>query len=329
MAQSATPWRSYSRYLRERHGRTVYRVPVDAGFGCPNRAGGRAGAGCVYCSGGGGRVACAAPVQDQVEDGIRFLRRRYGAEAFILFFQSYSNTNAPLDALRAVYDAGLALAPFVGLNVATRPDCLDEARADLLASYAATGREVWCELGLQSAHDTTLARIRRGHTLADFVRAFRLLRERGVRIGVHLIFGLPGEGRAEIMATIETLAALVPDGVKIHNLHVAAGTPLSAEYAAGELTVPQEARHLSWVADALERLPAETVIMRLLCDTPRDRLQAPRRGWDKREFTVALERRMREGGMRQGRLYTAGSPVPAAIPPLSLTLHRAGSTLFP
>ena len=313
VAEPDAPYLSYSRYLRERHGCRVFRVAVDAGFSCPH---GR----CTYCTPGGARApylgdhACAPDLEAQVRKGIDFLRKRYGAEAFILFFQARSNTNAPVEALRRVYDAGLSLASFRGLSVATRPDCVDQARADLLASYAGRGLEVWCELGLQSAHASTLQRIHRGHTMEDFRRAFALLRERSVKVAVHLIFGLPGEGQAEIRETVEAVAALAPDGVKIHNLHVPRGTSVARELEAGELIVPSPETHLQWVMDAIERLPPSTVIMRVVCDTPKESLAAPRRFWEKQAFVAALEAAMRAGGRRQGRL--AGQA----------TQQRAGAT---
>ena len=304
------PYLTYSRYLNDRHGCTVYRVAVDAGFSCPNRPEGRGSRGCTYCAEGGGRAPylsaeSGAAVEKQVREAMAFLRSRYGAEAFILFFQAFSNTNAPVATLREVYDRGLALAPFRGLNVATRPDCLDAEKADLLASYRDRGLEVWAELGLQTSDELTLRRVERGHTAADFLRAFRLLRERGVKVAVHLIFGLPGEDMAEILRTAEFLAGIHPDGVKIHNLHVPRGTVVAEELAKGELTAPGAPRHLEYVIAALERLPPNTVIMRLTCDTPEERLAAPRHFWPKEVFLERLAETMRGRGARQGRWYRA------------------------
>lgn len=321
---SEPPYLTYSRYLKKRHGCSVYRVAVDAGFSCPNRGGGRSGKGCSYCDAEGSRapsvsrnaprfeVGCSqggrAPLdlgslERQVHESMSFYRRTHGDCAFILFFQAYSNTNAPVEDLRRIYDEGLALADFRGLNVATRPDCLDEAKADLLASYEARGLEVWVELGLQTANDATLRRIGRGHTAADFERAFAMLRERRLKIAVHLIFGLPGEGLQEITHTMSALALLRPDGVKIHNLHVPVGTTLAAEYQKGEFSVPSPQRHVDYTIAAIERLPPGTVIMRLTCDTPAEKLAAPRAFWPKERFLAALEKEMSARGACQGKLY--------------------------
>ena len=311
------PFRLYSRHLKEKYGRSAWRVAVDAGFSCPNRGPDRASAaapspatGCSYCDGQGSRapyLGTEKDLQGQVRGALAFLRRRYGAGEFLLYFQAFSGTYAPPQRLREVYDLCLALAPFRELIVSTRPDCLDEERADLLASYRERGLEVWVELGLQSAHDGTLRRIGRGHSAEDFVRADRLLAERGIRRAVHLIFGLPGEGTGEILETVRFVSALDPEGVKIHNLHIPRGTRLAAEYLAGEITCPSPGRHLEWVVRALERLPPRTLVMRLTCDTPADRRIAPRESWEKGRFYEAVRRRMLSLGTWQGRLRGAGA----------------------
>ena len=227
---SEPPYLTYSHYLRQRYGCVVYRVAVDAGFSCPNRKDGVLPGGCSYCAVDGSRApylnvrgavipGCAQaarpgePGEPRLPGGKRnpFLSKRYAARAFILFFQAYSNTNAPgCPSCAGCTTTGLSLAPFLGLNVATRPDCLDEEKARLLASYRERGLDVWVELGLQSANDQTLRRIGRGHTSEDFRRAFDLLKDHGLKVGVHLIFGLPGEGWSEIMATMELVAGLAP-----------------------------------------------------------------------------------------------------------------------
>jgi radical SAM protein (TIGR01212 family) len=313
---SEPPYLTYSRYLKQRHGCTVHRVAVDAGFSCPNRKGGRTSDGCSYCDAEGSRAPyVSGDLERQVREGISFYRRVHGDGGYILYFQAYSNTNASVNELRALYDAGLALADFRGLNIATRPDCLDEDKADLIASYRQRGLEVWVELGLQSANDETLKRVGRGHTAGDFERAFRMLRRQGLKIAAHLIFGLPGEGAREIAQTMRFLARLGPDGVKIHNLHVPLGTILAREYLRGELTVPSPRRHLEYVISAIELLPPRAVIMRLTCDTPTERLAAPRNFWPKEKFLSTLDSEMRARGARQGRLFEgAGVDAEIALP---------------
>ena len=323
----------YGRYLRDTYGETAYRVAVDAGFSCPNRGPDRSRRGCTYCDEYGSR----APYQErawrgadgagdpdarrresirlQVEGGLAFLRSRYGARIFLLYFQAFSGTYAPVETLRRTYDFALDLPPSLGLPpfreliVSTRPDCIDREKADLLAAYRSDTREVWVELGLQSAFDETLERINRGHTFGYFTAAFGLLRDRNVKLAVHLIFGLPGEGLEAVLETTRRVAALRPEGIKIHNLHIPRGTAMLEEYGLGEITVPSSRRHLEYVIRALELLPPDTVIMRVTCDTPKERLILPRRFWDKGRFYSELRGEMRRRGTYQGRLWAARSEV--------------------
>jgi radical SAM protein (TIGR01212 family) len=336
------PFTSYSRYLRDRYGGPVQRVAVDGGFSCPNRGPDRSAPGCAYCDAYGsrapylrdldrgraqggptaeahGRPTSAAEgaadrrsprlqerldsVTAQVKRAESFLRARYGPGERILYFQAFSGTYGSVAELRRLYDHALALGRFRELIVATRPDCVAPETAELLAGYQRPGREVWVELGLQSANDATLERIGRGHTVARFGEAFSLLRGRGIKVAAHVIFGLPGEGLVEILSTIRYLAGLEVNGLKIHNLHVPRDCPMAAEALSGELTVPCAARHLEYVAHALELLPPHTVIMRLTCDTPEDRLLLPQRFLAKAAFYEQLRSLMRREGMRQGRLW--------------------------
>jgi radical SAM protein (TIGR01212 family) len=217
-----------------------------------------------------------------------FLRRRYKARQFLLYFQAFSGTYAPVAELKAVYDYALSLGDFRQLIVSTRPDCVDAEKAGLLAGYARPDRDVWVELGLQSAREFTLKRIRRGHGLLEFENAFRLLRERGIKIAVHLVFGLPGENAEDIEASLRYLAALAPEGVKIHNLHIVHGTPLYDEFLAGELSLPCAARHIQYITRAFEILPEGTLFMRFTCDTPAGLLAYPRHFPDKARFLRML-----------------------------------------
>ena len=315
-------FRGYAGYLRARYGSPAYRVAVDAGFGCPNRGPDRGRPGCLYCDEHGAlapyQEAFEAPdapfeqrlasIRRQVERGTAFLRRRYGAEIFLLYLQAFSGTHAPAPELARVYDFALACGDFRELIVSTRPDCIDPERARLLASYQERGLEVWVELGLQSACDDTLARVRRGHTVADFSRAFRLLRAAGVKLAVHLIFGLPGEGLDRILETVRFVADLEPEGVKIHNLHVPLASPLAAEHRAGELVAPCAPRHLEYVLRALELLPPRTVILRLTCDTPAGRLAAPRGFEPKAAFYRKVRAGLAARGTRQGALWRPAPP---------------------
>ena len=297
-------FRQYSQYLKEKYGETVYRIGVDGGFSCPNRGENRESPGCSYCDVYGVRAAYIGEtfqtMEDQISKSAAIMRRRYGAEKYILYFQAYSSTWAPAEDLRKIYDHGLSLDNFVELVVSTRPDCLEDPVADLLASYKSPDFDVWTELGLQSAHDSTLKRINRGHDLKTFEKAYFRLRSRGIKVAVHLIFGLPGEDREQILETVRYLADLEPEGVKFHNLHIPTGAPLYSEFQSGELSFPDSLRHVEYVADALELLPEETVIMRLTTDTPRLRHEIPGAFLNKSRVYELLRQELSERGSCQG-----------------------------
>ncbi len=308
--QTSLPYQSYSAYLKKRYGTAAYRVAVDAGFTCPNRAGGRSGEGCSYCEISGARAVYLdqtgpEEMKKQVARGVKFLTKRYDARILLLYFQAYTNTFGSVDELRSLYNGCLELAPFRELIVSTRPDEIDLPRADLLASYRTENFDVWVELGLQSVHDQTLKRVNRGHDSAAFFCAFELLRERNIKTAVHLIFGLPGEGRREIMESVRRVAALRPEGIKLHNLHIPVSSPLYREYLKGSVTVPSAARHAEYVAEALTLLPPETIIMRMTCDTPSARRAAPLWVPRKSAFSNEVVRLMNEKKERQGDRFPA------------------------
>lgn len=310
------PFLSYSKYLKSRYGHPIYRVGVDAGFSCPHRAKG----GCSYCESHGARAVYLRNdenpsligrslderkqfIEKQIDGGLAFLRRRYEAEEYILYFQANTNTNAPISELKELYDHALSLGNFREFAVSTRPDCMDNEIVDLLSSYITDEREVWVELGLQSGNDKTLERIGRGHGVADFLQAYDRLSRVGIKIAVHLILGLPGEGIAELSRTLEIVSALKPDGVKFHNLHIPRGTELFEEYLRGEISSPSLDRHVELLVYSLERLPPETVIMRLSTDTPGG-VPAPRRFGNKNILYQSLERALNAGNTFQGKLYS-------------------------
>ena len=308
------PFFTYSSYLKQRWGKPVFRVGVDAGFSCPHASSG----GCSYCDSQGGRAAWLRNSQhgdlkrvddqeklvslgQQIDTGMEFLKRRYKAEGFILYFQANSNTFAPVNQLKRLYDFGLSRGPFCELAVSTRPDCLSPEQISLLGSYQNPERDVWVELGLQSGDDATLKRINRGHTREKFIDSFLKLREAGIKIIVHLILGLPGEGKRELGETLRLLRQLKPEGIKLHNLHIPRNTALFEEYLRGELTAPSSLRHLDLLIYALERINPETIVLRLTCDTPGGP-GAPRHFWNKSKIFSELKKTMLQKDSFQGKM---------------------------
>lgn len=289
----------------------VHKISVDAGFGCPNRGGSRDLPGCLFCDpGGSGAVGIdrRLGVAEQLALGKEVMTRKYRAEKFLAYFQPFSNTAAAPEALRALYDEALAVADVVGLAVGTRPDCLGDAVLDLLGDYHRR-TYLWLEIGLQSRHDRTLAWLRRGHDYAAFLAAYAAAKARGLRVCVHLIIGLPGEGRAELLETVSELARLRVDGVKLHLLHVLDGTPLGDLYRGGEIRLLEQPEYIDLVVDVLERLPATTLIHRLTGDGPRATLLAPLWSVNKWEVLNAIDAELARRGSEQGcRLDEGGQP---------------------
>lgn len=295
----------YSTHLKQRFGGRVHKISVDAGFGCPNRHGGREAHGCIFCDpGGSGAVGIerSEPIAGQIERAKELMRRKYRAKWFIAYFQPFSNTFAPVATLRDRYDQAMAVEDMVGLAVGTRPDCLPEPVLDLLGEYHER-TYLWLELGLQSIHDRTLDFLRRGHDYACFLDAYRRAKQRGLRICAHVILGLPGETRDDILATADELARLEVDGVKLHLLHILNGTPLGELYKQGQISMLAMQEYVELAVDFIERLPPETLIQRLTGDGPRDILLAPAWSLNKWEVLNAIDAELERRGTCQGAVY--------------------------
>ncbi|MGA7578481.1 MAG: TIGR01212 family radical SAM protein [Desulfobaccales bacterium] len=271
------PYLDLNTHLRRRFGQRVQKIALDAGFTCPNRDGRVARGGCLYCNARGsgtGAWARGLNLTAQLRQGLARLKDRYQTDRFIAYFQSFSNTYAPVARLQALYDEVLGFPEVVGLSVGTRPDCLEEGALELLAGYARE-RLLWLELGLQSAHDRTLAALNRGHDVACFSRAVERAAARGLEVVAHVILGLPGEGPAEMAATADYLASLPLQGVKIHLLYVVRGSALAHLYQQGAYTCLSEDSYVSLAVDFVERLPRRLVIHRLSGDPHPQELLAP------------------------------------------------------
>jgi len=307
------PFRDYAGFLRERYGEVLYRVPLDLGLSCPNRQPDGSG-GCTFCGGTGSRAPhlgrVPSPLREQVERGVRSARERYGATAFMAYFQAFTSTHAPAAVLRPLLAEALSAAPFRAVTVSTRPDCLPEATLDLLAELAAT-HDLWVELGVQTVHDRTLAAIRRGHDAACSEQAVRALAARGIPVVPHIILGLPGETLDDYRETARRIAGWPCSGIKIHNLHIVAGSELAGIWQTDPFPLLDEHQYAAALIEVLRRLPPDWPILRLASDTPADQLLAPRWWFDKGQFRQYLERQMREHGWRQGDLLTP-KPVGAA-----------------
>ena len=296
------PYNTLNHYLRERFGARVAKISIDAGFGCPNRDGTISSKGCVFCNAKGSGTGFhqrGISVTEQVRKALPWLKKRYRTDKFIAYFQAFTNTYGPVAELEAIYAQALAFPEVKVLAVGTRPDCLDPAKLDLLARIDKT-TEVWLELGLQSAHDSTLARINRGHDFETFARAAREATERGLMVFAHLILGLPGEGFAEAAATVERIAGLGLAGVKLHGLFVPRDAPLGELYRRGEVSLLTRQEYVDLVCRLVPLLPRGWIVQRIVSDPSRWSLLAPRWMLAKEEIIQEIQDRLRARGVRQG-----------------------------
>lgn len=322
MPPPARRYRALSGYLRERFGVRVRSVTLDAGFTCPNVDGTVTTGGCVYCdnrSFSPNRRLPRATITAQLQRGVTILTRRYQAERFIAYFQAGTNTHGPEEKLRRLYDEALAHPLVVGLAVGTRPDSVPDPVLDLLQGYARRV-PVFLELGLQTVHRRSLEWMNRGHGPEAFFDAAHRCRGRGLDLCAHVILGLPGETRDDMLATADALAGLAVGGVKIHNLYVVKGTPLEEMYHRGEVTLLEKDEYVSVLCDFLERLPAETVVHRLSGESPPDWFVAPRWAMDKPALLRAIDEELvRRDGCQGKHARPAAAPV---LKRVSLPLAR-------
>lgn len=297
---------TYDYYLRRTYGGKCAKITLDAGFTCPNIDGSCGRGGCIYCSDRGsgdfaadGRLSLTEQYRIQTEK----MRRKWDTDRFIPYLQAHTNTYAPIDRLRAVYEETLALPGAVAMHIATRADCLGK---EVVALLREVGERIplTVELGLQSVSDETARRIGRGHTFAAFLSGYEELRRGApnVRVAIHLINGLPEETREQMLENVRQVAALHPDEVKLHLLHVLKGTPLSCLYERGEYIPMTKEDYVETVAEQLALLPPETVIGRLTGDGAADALLAPL--WSLKKVTVLndIDKKLYETGSFQGKL---------------------------
>lgn len=294
-----------SHFLLKRFGGRIHRVSVDGGFTCPNVDGTVATSGCVYCdnrSFSPPRRGVRLPVLNQIDSGIDAISQRLaGDRDYLAYFQAGTNTYGPLEKLERLFRQALAHPRIRGLVIGTRPDCVPDSTLDLLEEMARS-HFVSVEYGLESPHEASLRWMNRGHDAACFFDAVRRTRGRGIDISAHVILGLPGESREDMLATADLLAGCGLDGVKIHNLYVVKGTPLESQYRSGEVRVLERDEYLDLFIAFLERLPSHLVIHRVIGDAPRDYLVAPDWVRRKAEFLFQLDREMTRRATWQGRL---------------------------
>ncbi|MBU1397555.1 MAG: TIGR01212 family radical SAM protein [Proteobacteria bacterium] len=290
-------------YFRNIFGCRVQKITVDAGLNCPNRDGTISEHGCIYCNSKGsgtGAHARGLSVSEQLVSGKAVLSGRYGAKKFIAYFQSFSNTYAPYEKLKKLYDEALSVEDIVGLSIGTRPDCINEPVLNLLQNYS-KDYLVWMEYGLQSANDSTLMLINRGHDFECFRKAVELTKGRNIKICAHVILGLPGEDKSRMLETAKAVGDLQIDGIKIHLLYVVKGTKMEDMYLHGSFRCLEQEEYCEIVCDFLELLPEEMVIQRLTGDPHRDELVAPMWALEKAKTLSLIKNTLEKRASRQGK----------------------------
>ncbi|MBR6782339.1 MAG: TIGR01212 family radical SAM protein [Clostridia bacterium] len=306
-SEGSKRYHTYDYWLKSTFGGKCAKIPLDAGFSCPNLDGVCGTGGCIYCSGRGSgdfAEASSVPLREQYDRQRAFLAGKWPTERCIPYFQARTNTYAPVDVLRPIFEEALTWPGVAGMSIATRADCLPTDTVSLLAELSEK-TVLTVELGLQTAHDTTAVAINRGHTYADFLDGYNRLRAGApkVLICIHLIMGLPHETEEDMLETVKRVAALRPDQVKLHLLHVLGGTALGDLYEEGKYIPMEREDYISAVVKALELLPPETVVARVTGDGAARDLLAPLWSRRKREVLNAIDKVLLANDTCQGAKY--------------------------
>ena len=299
-------------YCRETFGEKLYKISLNGGFTCPNRDGALGSRGCIFCSAGGSGDFAEDPhasIATQIEAGKKKVEKKMKSGGhYIAYFQAYTNTYAPLERLEALFTAAISHPDIRVLSVATRPDCIPEETVALLARLNRI-KPVWVELGLQTIHEESARYIRRGYPLAVYEDALRRLKEAGLTVITHVILGLPGETREDMLETIKYLAKgikdTLTDGITLQLLHVLRNTDLAEDYLAGRFSVMTLEEYLPLLADCVRRLPPDMVVHRITGDGPKNLLLAPLWTGNKRLVLNAITRYFKEEQVQQGELFPA------------------------
>ena len=298
-------YRSFGSFMRTEFGFTVYKVNVDAGFTCPNRDGTLGLSGCIYCNNDSFRPNSCQPtlsLAEQIGNGINHIRKRYKANKFIVYFQPYTNTYAPLETLRGLYTEALNQPDIIGLAIGTRPDAVDEEKIRMLGEFAEK-HFILIEYGLQSIYDKSLSFINRGHDYANFLKAIHMTKDRGINIGAHIIAGFPTEMREEMLAMAEEISSLPIRFLKVHQLQVVRDTPLADMYKETPFYTFGYEEYLEFIVDFIERTSPDIVFQRLFATAPDSILVAPDWRRSRHQILSDIEKKLEKRDTHQGRKY--------------------------
>lgn len=301
MNQIALPYFDFKSYLQKQFGTKVYKVSVDAGFTCPNRDGTVGHGGCTYCNAyGSGNGLRKTDIPGQIKKGIAFAKERYRAKKFIVYFQAFTNTYAPVEDLQRIYDQAFCDPDIVALSIGTRPDCIDDQKLQLINSYA-QNYEVWVEYGLESSWDRTLKLVNRLHTYQDFCDAVEMTKTYPkIKMATHVILGLPGETKEDMITTVQRVAALGLHGIKIHSLYIEKNTGMYRYYQKNPFPLMSLDEYAQLVVKALTYLPKDMVIHRITGDPIGPELFLPRWTNRKQDVMNRIHDLLRQLNLEQG-----------------------------
>ena len=300
-------YNDYSSFFKILFRERVQKLSVDGGFTCPNRDGRKGTGGCTFCNNHSFNpdyCRASTDIRTQVEEGRRFFARKYQGQKYLAYFQAYSNTYAPLEILKARYEEALSCSDIVGIVIGTRPDTVQDEILDYIAELARRCY-VCVEYGVESANEEILKRINRGHTFAEAEEAIAKTAERGIKVGAHLIFGLPGETRESMLEGVIRLCDLPIDVLKLHQLQIIRGTRMAEEYlqnpSAFRLYTLEE--YLDFVATVIEHIRPDVYLERFVNQAPEEYLIAPKWGIKNFEFVAKLDKKLKEKDIWKGKKY--------------------------
>ena len=299
------PFYSINQYNRKVYGEKVYKISLNGGMTCPNRDGTLGTKGCIFCSkGGSGDFAASAvlSISEQIEEAIERISRKYTGNSYIAYFQAFTNTYAPISHLEKIFTEAIMDSRISGLAIATRPDCLEPDKIELLSKLNQI-KPVTIELGLQTTNENTAKYINRGYTLDVFDDACHRLKEAGIPVVAHMIVGLPGETHNDYLATARHISNLKLEGIKIQLLHVLRDTDLANDYNEGKFEALTLTEYVSTVVDIIEILPPEMVVHRITGDGPKDLLIAPLWSTNKKNVLNSIMKEFRNRNTYQGKEY--------------------------
>jgi len=277
---------TFGQSMLKKYGEKVHKISLNANLTCPNRDGSKGIGGCTFCNNASFNPDARNPsnISQQLDAGRRVIRKRTGARKYLAYFQAYTNTYGDIDQLKSLYDQALSAEDIIGLSIGTRPDCVPEPVLDLLADYQQQGFEIWLELGLQSAFDSTLEKVNRGHGYAEYHQAITLAHARELKVCTHLILGLPEENNSHFKTSLSRVLDDGVEGLKLHPLHVVKGTQLARQWQKKEYTPLTLNNYVSAAAELIEMTPADVIFHRVTGTASDDILLAPK--WCSKKWLV-------------------------------------------